>query len=49
MIKLLSRKNKIEKELGKSVMIFGETISVNIIYSKIKNPELDFYSLVLDF
>lgn len=41
MIKLLSRKNKIEKELGKSVKIFGNTISVNIIYSKIKNPELD--------
>ena len=41
MIRLLNRKNKIEKELGKSVKIFGKTISVNIIYSKIKNPELD--------
>ena len=48
MIKLLSRKNKIEKELGKSVMIFGETISVNIIYSKIKNPELDLVGNIIN-
>ena len=41
MIRLLERKSKTEKELGKSVKIFGKTISVNIIYSKIKNPELD--------
>ena len=40
MIKLL-RRNRIEEELGKSVKIFGKTISVNVIYSKIKNPELD--------
>lgn len=48
MIKLLSRKNKIEKELGKSVKIFGETISVNIIYSKIKNPELDLVGNIIN-
>ena len=41
MIKVLNRKNRIEKELGKSVKIFGKTITVNIIYSKSKNPELD--------
>ena len=41
MIKLL-RRNKIEEELGKNVKIFGKTISVNVIYSKIyaNNKEL---------
>lgn len=41
MIKLLNKKNRIQDELGKSVKIFGKTILVNVIYSKIKNPELD--------
>ena len=48
MIKLLNRKNKIERELGKSVKIFGKTISVNIIYSKIKNPELDLVGNIIN-
>ncbi len=48
MIRLLNRKNKIEKELGKSVKIFGKTISVNIIYSKIKNPELDLVGNIIN-
>ena len=48
MIKLLNRKNKIEKELEKSVKIFGKTISVNVIYSKIKNPELDLVGNIIN-
>ena len=36
MIKVLNRKNRIKKELGKSVKIFGKTITVNIIYSSQK-------------
>lgn len=41
MINLLTRKSKIEKDLGKTVTIFGEIISVKVIYTKIQNPELD--------
>ena len=41
MIKLLNKKNRIQDKLGKNVKIFGKTILVNVIYSKIKNPELD--------
>jgi len=41
MINLLTRKSKIEKDLGKAVTIFGEVISVKVIYTKIQNPELD--------
>ena len=41
MLKLLERKSKMEKELNGNVKIFGENISVKIIYSKIKNPELE--------
>ena len=47
MIKLL-RRNRIEEELGKSVKIFGKTISVNVIYSKIKNPELDLVGNIIN-
>ena len=47
MIKLL-RRNKIEEELGKNVKIFGKTISVNVIYSKIKNPELDLVGNIIN-
>ena len=48
MINLLSKANRIEKELGKSVKIFGQTISVNIIYSKLKNPELDLVGNIIN-
>ena len=41
MINLLTKKNKIEKGLKSTVKIFGETISVKVVYQKIKNPELD--------
>lgn len=47
MIKLL-RRNKIEEELGKNVKIFGKTISVNVIYSKIKKPELDLVGNIIN-
>lgn len=48
MINLISRKAKIEKELSKKVKIFGELISVKIIYTKIKNPELDLIGNVIN-
>ena len=41
MINLLNRTNKIEKNLKNTVTIFGETISIKVIYNKIKNPELN--------
>ena len=48
MIGLLNKRNRIEEELGKSVRIFGKTISVNVIYSKIKNPELDLVGNIIN-
>lgn len=48
MIKLLSRKREIEKELSKTVKIFGETIYVKVVYAKIKNPELDLVGNVIN-
>ena len=41
MIKLLTNKKTIEKEICKTAKIFGEEYSVEIIYTKINNPELD--------
>ena len=41
MMKLLSKKINIEKEIGKTTKIFGETYDLKIIYKKIKNPELN--------
>ena len=41
MIKLLTKKETIEKELCKTTRIFGEEYNVQIIYTKINNPELD--------
>ena len=41
MMKLLSKKINIEKEIGKTTKIFGETYDIKIIYKKIKNPELN--------
>ena len=37
----LFKKSKIEKELEKTVKIFGEEYLVKVIYEKIKNPELN--------
>ena len=41
MIKLLNKKTKIEKELCGATMVFGEEYSVEVIYKKVSNPELD--------
>ena len=41
MLKLLGRKSEIEKELSGNVKIFGENINVKVVYTKVKNPELE--------
>lgn len=38
---IINNKRRIENEVNKKVTIFGEVISVNVIYTKIQNPELD--------
>ncbi|MCI9063707.1 MAG: M48 family metallopeptidase [Clostridia bacterium] len=41
MIKLLTKRETIERELCQTTRIFGEEYGVQIIYTKINNPELD--------
>ena len=41
MLKLLLKKEKVQKVLEKKVVIFGEEISVKVFYTKIQNPELN--------
>ena len=41
MIKLLNKKTNLKKELCKTTKIFGENYSVQIVYKKMNNPELD--------
>ena len=41
MVKLLSKKINLEKEIGKTTKIFGENYEIKIIYKKINNPELN--------
>ena len=41
MIKLLNKKTNLEKELCKTTKILGENYSVQIVYKKMNNPELD--------
>ena len=41
MINLLSRKEKIERELCKETKIFGESYKVCVEFKKIQNPELE--------
>lgn len=48
MLKLFRKRGKIEKDLTKTVKIFGETISVRVIYKKIKNPELDLVGNIIN-
>lgn len=48
MINLLTRKVKIERNLSKTVKIFGKAISVKVIYTKIKNPELDLVGNIIN-
>ena len=40
MVNLITKINRIEETLIDTVKIFGKTISVKVIYQKIKNPEL---------
>lgn len=48
MINLLTRKRQIEKDLNRTVKIFGKSISVKVIYIKIKNPELDLVGNIIN-
>lgn len=48
MINLLTKRAKIERDLDKTVKIFGETISVKVIYTKTKNPELDLVGNIIN-
>ena len=41
MMKLLSKKTNLEKEIGRTTKIFGENYDIKIIYKKINNPELN--------
>lgn len=41
MLKLIFKKEKVQKDLEKKVKIFGEEISVKVFYTKIQNPELN--------
>ena len=43
MIKLLSKKSNIEKELCQTTEIFGENYVVEVVYKKEGNPELELY------
>lgn len=40
-MKLLNKKVNLEKELCKTTKIFGENYTVQVVYKKIVNPELD--------
>ena len=40
MLSMLSKVNKINKELNKKAILFGKEITVKTVYSRIKNPEL---------
>ena len=48
MLKLFRKRGKIEKDLKRTVKIFGETISVRVIYIKLKNPELDLVGNIIN-
>ena len=48
MINLLTKKVKIEKVLNNTVKIFGKEISIKVIYTRIKNPELDLVGNIIN-
>lgn len=48
MLKLFRKRGKIEKDLNRTVKIFGEIISVRVIYKKLKNPELDLVGNIIN-
>ena len=47
MVKLLTKKERIENELRKTTWVFGEEYNVEIIYTKINNPELDLIGKII--
>ena len=47
MIRLITKKHEIKKELTKTTRIFGEEYNVEIIYTKINNPELDLVGKII--
>ena len=48
MIKLLSRKTKIEKKLNNRVTVFGKDLEVKVFYTNNKNPELTFNGNIIN-
>lgn len=40
-MRLLSKKVEIERELNKTTKIFGENYTIQVVYKKISNPELE--------
>ena len=48
MFKLLFKNEKLERELGKKVKLFGKEISVKVVYIKTKNPELNLVGDVIN-
>lgn len=48
MFKWLLNVKKIEKELDQKITLFGEEISVKVIYTKIKNPELNLVGNIIN-
>ena len=48
MFNRIFRKEKIEEELSKNVKLFGEEISVRIIYTKNKNTELNLVGNIIN-
>jgi len=48
MFNIVLKKEKIEEKLSKNVKLFGEEISVKIIYTKNKNPELNLVGNIIN-
>lgn len=48
MFKLVLKKERLEEKLKKNVTLFGEEISVKIIYSKTQNPELNLVGNIIN-
>lgn len=48
MMKLLSRKINLEKQIGKTAKIFGENYEIKIIYKKMNNPELNLNGKIIE-
>ena len=48
MMRLLSKKTNLEKQIGKTAKIFGENYEIKIIYKKINNPELNLNGEIIE-